>query len=215
MRLTSLSLYAATWFTSTTFALVARPSNLQPRAETTLKYPEGYNAPTCRFERSNVILKASPAMAEPPPHPASAPIAARILRAAPPLPPADLAQICRQLSRTSFTGADYAHSYNGHTLDIETPLVRPGLYVITASADNIIRGISIAQYSPEAGSPPAAMDDVVKNKAAKTLGYHFALASPTILHFRITFWWPNTAGEVALFQLGPSGYGGPSLIPPH
>lgn len=144
MRLTSLSLYAATWLTSTTFALVARPSNLQPRADTALRYPEGFDAPTCRLDSPHVILKASAAMTEPPPLPASAPAAAKILRAAPPLPAADLAQICQQISRTSFTGADYAHSYNGHTLDIETQLVQRGLYVITASADNILRGISIA-----------------------------------------------------------------------
>lgn len=222
MRLTSLSLYAAIWHISTTFALVARPSNLQVRADTTLKFPKGYNAQTCPLDRSNVVLTASPAKSKAFPPPASAPAApkAAMTRRVP--PQAYPIPVCQTVCNIAFTGVDYEYSFDGLSLDVMTYMfVLPGEYAFIVNGNGFIRGLSLAQHYPDADLLPVRIDHIIDNNPTNFLSVDFRLDRPTRLCFRITFYGPNVAGEIGLFTIVPSagrqaseraGLYGPSLL---
>ena len=161
-----------------------------------------------------MILQATPATSEAPGPASPAGATSKAPKTARTFPADQLGQICRQLAHCTFRPADYARSYNGHTLDINSPLLPPGLYVFTVAADRALRGLATAEYYPGAVWPRPPMDIVVRNSLSDHLGYQFNLARPAVVHFRVTVWWDDTAGEVGLFELGPRGYAGPRGGPP-
>lgn len=205
MRLTLLSLYSAIWLTSTTFALVARPSNLQARVDTTPGFPEGYNAQTCPLARSSVALAASPAKSAafpPPAWPAAAPKAAMTRRVLPRAPPAPA---CQLIGRYIFTGDDYRFSYDGRTLEVITTLwMPPGMYVATVVGDGRVRGISLAKHYPDPSFPPGQLE-VVRDNPTTSLRVGFSLRTTATVLFRITFYGPGVSGEINLFHTAVSG----------
>lgn len=205
MRLMSLSLYAAIWLTSTAFALIARPLNLQPGANKASKYPEGYNAQTCPFGSPTVLLMGSPARSETLARPTSAPAAPKSAMTRRVPPPAE-AQICRQISQLSFTGADYRDSYDRHTFEVMTGELPPGLYAIVVVGNRRIRGISVAEYYSDAVTPPTLMNEIVRNNPANSLGIVVRLDRAAVLHSRIRYATTDTVGEVILFELDPDGF---------
>ncbi len=206
MHLTSPSLFAAIWLTSTALALVARPSSLHPRADTTLQYPPGYNAQTCPSEASNLILTAHPAMTEAVLLPASAPAPPNSALTARGPPQPNPAVFCRLIYRLRYTGADYARSFDRRTLEVGTPLLQPGVYSVAVTGTRTVHALSIAQtfvLAPLYASLP--WNNVVRDNPSLGLGSGFVLQRPAYVYFRITFWGPDTSGGVALFQLQQPG----------
>lgn len=201
----SLSLYAAIWHTSTTFAPIARPLHLHARADTTLEFPNGYDAQTCPLDRSNVALTASPAQSQafPPPAPAPAAPNAAMTRRRPPQPHPIPA--CQVLCRIPFTGANYRSSFDGLTLDLMTfHFLQPGHYAVTVRGNGFVRALSLAQHFPTADLLPVRIDHVIENNPTNSLRVDFALSRWAKVCFRITFYVPDVVGEIGLFSIVPT-----------
>ena len=193
----SLSLLCgAIWLASTAFALVARLSAHQARADTTPKYPKGHDARTCPLDSTRIILHPMPAgsVAVTPPaavlHPAL-----RLSMTQRDLTPDELSQVCRQVSSFTFQPGQY------HVLDVATSTVQPGLYVVSVKANSLIRTLHI--YSM-AGTLTTYF--VVHNNQLNHIGGQFQIPAPVRVHIVLTLWWTNAAGEIALFKLGPKNY---------
>ena len=203
----SLSLYAAIWLTSTAFALVARPLNLQPGADKTSIYREGFNAQNCPFRSPTVILTGSPARSEWLPRPASAPAVPKSAMTRR-VPPAAEAQVCQQIAQLSFTGAVYSGSYDGRTLSVltQSPL-QPGLYALMVTGNKNIRGISVVGYYGGLPPPgPSMRDEIVQNNLSSSLGFTFRIERAAVLNFWVSLWTDDTVGQVVLFKLDPDGW---------
>ncbi|MCJ1361097.1 hypothetical protein MMC16_000194 [Acarospora aff. strigata] len=186
-------LSAAIWLTSTAFALVARPSDLRARADTTPKYPQGYDAKTCPLDTMTLIRHASLAKYEVLPAALTPSLTQRDLIAK------DLFHICRQVGRFPFTSVPTGPGPL-HIVSMQTPMVQPGLYVATATANRWIRSLWIAGDDEEYGA--------VNNNQADHIGVQFT-AKRVQLQIIILLWSANTAGELDLFKIGPIGYRGP------
>lgn len=211
MRVTSLCLlYAAIWPTSTTLALVAHRSSLKLRADTTPRYPHGYNAKTCPLDSTPVTLHASA------PTSGAVTLPDPALRARPSsktqrgLDPQFLSQICRQVAHFAFTGSDYyaPPPFSGRVLTITSSVVQPGLYVGSIKANKLIRSLEIDD-TPDIAWQHGSVASVWNNLVDQ-IGVQFRILAPARLKITIRFWGPDTVGEFSVFKIGPSGYNGPS-----
>jgi hypothetical protein len=214
MHVTPLSLlYAATWLTSTTSALVARNPILRARADTTPEYPTGYDAKTCPFDRTSITLHASPPTPEAVTLTSAALRASTSLKTKRALSPGHLSQVCRQTAHFRFTGTDYyvPAPFSGRILTLTTTsIVQPGLYVGSIKADKRIRSLEIddmAHVAWQHGNVASELFGEVDHMSVR-----FQIARPVPLKVTIRFWEADTVGEFSFFKIGPSGYNGPSPL---
>lgn len=211
MWVTSPSLlYAAIWLTSTAFALVLRPSNLEARADGTPQYPNGYDAKTCPFN-STMELQTSPVIVRADRWPVRVSTVSNSTMVQRNSTPAELEQICRQIGRLDFTGAMYENSLNGREFMLVTPEIRPGVYVVSLKGNMAIRGLEVDEVRLQ-GAQVQGQLATVKDNHADHIGVQFTATVPMHLRIIVKFWEPNTEGQLGLFKLGPESYAGPRRV---
>lgn len=203
MRRSSLSLlFTAIWLAPTAFALVARSPNHQARAEKTPEYPNSHDAKRCPLDSTTIDLHTIPTGSEAVTQPAAG--LSRVLmpsKAQPDLTPDSLSQVCRQVGRFEFQ----AQNYDGLSLGVATSIVPPGLYVVSAQADALIRGLHIDNLEG-----PLTVFVHVHDNQLDHVGGQFQIHAPVRLRIVLRLWWTDAAGEIGLFRLGPRGYVGTS-----
>ncbi len=176
--------------------------NLAARADTTPEYPEGYNAKSCPLDRTMITLYVSPSLSDAAMRNADTASTSSVTQRD--LTSIDLYHICRQVAKFPFTGADYADSHIGRGLRMTTSIVQPGRYVMSVTANMMVRALKVDELE-DVGYDWSKQHYVaeINNNRFNRLGIRFEISAPRRLLISVGFWWANTAGEVALFKIGP------------
>lgn len=115
------------------------------------------------------------------------------------LTPDELHQVCRQVGSFHFETGQYNY------LHILTSTVEPALYYVSVKANMPVQFFHV--YSTAAVVTTYVL---VQNNQLDHTGGQFLIPKAVRITIVLGLHWTNTAGEIAVFRLGPKHYSGPS-----
>ncbi len=213
MRLSAL-LYPTIFLSSPTHTLTLPRSDLSPRTDPSSSYPPGHNDQTCPVENS-ITIDSDPAPPDSPP-PQSSPPPVTPVQQDRTLPPSITSQICRQVGLFHLTTPTW-HERSTLVRHIRyfalgTTAVESGLYVASAvvhgEGDQIhrLRVSAVGDRDWNRRTRPIEYG----LRSAKVAAIFQIMGEAKKLHFETMVAGSSVwrGGELALFRLGPRGYGG-------
>ena len=160
----------------------------------TPEYPKGHDAQNCPLDNKRITLQATPND----PDVVTPPAALRMPKVQRALTADQLHQVCRQVGSLPFDAGQYT------ILSIGTSTAGPGLYYVSVKANLPIRTLHVYTVGGEMTTYV-----LVNNNQLDHTGGQFLLPQAVRIQIKLAFHSTNTAGEIALFRLGPQGYLGP------